>query len=198
MSIPAWDNRGVLPPVRPGQPGHSADRSPYRCSLQELVDYFGTSQSRIGLLQGFLQYREAMHQLGLVQGYQWINGSFAQDVERLEGRPPGDIDIVNLLYLPAGYNQKSFVAAHPQAVDVFDPARAKALFGMDAYTFVLGGKATTQFVRQVTYWYSMWSHRKQDNAWKGFVEVDLIPQGEPTQIGKLLPIKDEEVGGGHE
>ena len=105
MSIPAWDNRGVLPPVRPGQPGHSADRSPYKCSLKELVDHFGTSEPRIGLLQKFLDYREAMHRLGLTNGYQWINGSFAQDVERLESRPPGDIDIVNLLYLPDGHSQ---------------------------------------------------------------------------------------------
>lgn len=139
-----------------------------------------------------------MHRLGLSHGYQWINGSFAQDVERLEGRPPGDIDIVNFLYLPDGHSQASFMAANPKAMDVFLPQKAKALYGMDAYTLVLGGEASPFFIKQITYWYSMWSHRKSDDAWKGFVEVELTQQGEPTQISNLLPIKDEEAGGGHE
>jgi hypothetical protein len=30
-------------------------------------------------------------------------------------------------------------------------------------------------VDQVCYWYSLWSHRRGDQLWKGFAEVDLDP-----------------------
>lgn len=29
-------------------------------------------------------------------------------------------------------------------------------------------------IRKATYWYSMWSHRR-NQAWKGYLEVDLDP-----------------------
>jgi len=44
-------------------------------------------------------YRAALRDLGL-NGVQWINGSFCEDVERTRGRPPGDIDLVSLIVRP--------------------------------------------------------------------------------------------------
>lgn len=39
--IPAWNLQGVIPPIRPGAPGHDADRSPYTASLDAFVDTMG-------------------------------------------------------------------------------------------------------------------------------------------------------------
>ena len=37
------------------------------------------------------------------------------------------------------------------------------------------GKPTDAFqIRQISYWYSMWSHRR-DGVWKGFIQVSLDP-----------------------
>lgn len=33
-------------------------------------------------------------------------------------------------------------------------------------------------IQRVSYWYSMWSHRR-DGVWKGFVQVDLDPMQDP-------------------
>jgi len=44
----------VLPPVRPGLPGHSPDRSPYSALLSEMVQRFASSPQRIGILRGLL------------------------------------------------------------------------------------------------------------------------------------------------
>ena len=42
------------------------------------------------LLQGFLNYRKKLHELGLVQGVQWLDGSFVENIEVLESRAPND------------------------------------------------------------------------------------------------------------
>jgi len=64
----------VLPPIRPGQQGHSPDRSPYRVTLMDIVDRFSHSPERRLILNGFLDYRAAIHQIGLNNGFQWLDG----------------------------------------------------------------------------------------------------------------------------
>ena len=39
---------------------------------------------------------------------------------------------------------------------------------------ILGQPVDALQVQSITYWYSMWSHRR-DGLWKGFVQVDLNP-----------------------
>jgi hypothetical protein len=46
-----------------------------------------------------------------------------------------------------------------------------------------------ELVRQTTYWYSLWSHRR-DRIWRGFVQVDLSPADDPAARALLatLPV----------
>lgn len=74
--IPAWNMSGIIPPVRPGQPGHSPDRSPYIASPATVVDRFAITADRRKILGGLLAYRAALRGLGLTTGFQWIDGSF--------------------------------------------------------------------------------------------------------------------------
>jgi len=111
MPIPAWNAFGVLPPAQGGLT--SAGRSPYTVSLTDLVLHYGTSTERCAIIAGFLRYRAALHAAGLVAGFQWVNGSFVENVEEQEGRPPNDIDVVTFYHLPVGSSQASLVAAHP-------------------------------------------------------------------------------------
>jgi hypothetical protein len=39
-------------------------------------------------------------------------------------------------------------------------------------------------VRWISYWYSMWSHRR-DGLWKGFVQVDLDSAQDPAAFQLL-------------
>lgn len=169
--IPAWTMAGILPPIRPGQPGHSADRSPYGASLSEVVERFSTSSQRIAILKGLFAYRSAFHQLGIVTGFQWLNGSFMQDVEAQESRPPNDIDAVTYFYMPSGETQATLFA---KAGQLFDNRHVKASYLVDAYPSVLGERTEDRHVRQISYWYSMWSHQR-DRMWKGFVQISLDP-----------------------
>lgn len=70
MSLPEWTNLGVLPPVHPTEVGSGSNRSPYSTTFQELVDRFSTSAERIDILKGFLRYRAALYEVGIVRGFQ--------------------------------------------------------------------------------------------------------------------------------
>lgn len=174
MGIPAWNAQGVLPPVGRPDPT-SAVRSPYVVPLSEVVHRFGTNSDRLSILDGLLRYRAALHATGLSQGFQWLNGSFVEDVERVEGRPPNDIDVVTFFRLSTGVTEAAVAQRVP---DLFPQDHAgrvsfKQRFHVDAYLENLEA-SPERVIRRSTYWYSMWAHRR-NGAWKGYVQVDLAP-----------------------
>jgi len=174
VAIPGWNAQGVIPPINELQPT-SVDRSPYTVSLTDFVLRFGLSAERRTVLDGFLRYRASLHVAGLVQGFQWLDGSFLEHVEMLESRPPNDIDVVTFYRLPVGKTQQDLQTQTP---DIFPIGRAsqqilKANYHVDAYTVHLE-MVSERLVKQGTYWYSMWSHRRNP-IWKGYVQVDLAP-----------------------
>lgn len=169
--IPNWTMAGVIPPIRPGEPGYSFDRSPYDATLEAVVDRFATSAQRANILEGLLSYRAALHAIGAVSGFQWLDGSFLEHVEDTEGRPPNDIDVVTFFFLPNGVNQLAFFGAIQPLID---STQTKLIYSVDAFGQVLGQQMNGARIRQVSYWYSLWSHRR-DDTWKGYVQVDLDP-----------------------
>lgn len=182
--IPAWTMTGILPPIQPGHPGHSSDRSPYQTGLCELIEQFAFSPQRGIILRGLLDYRAALHAVGLTSGFQWVNGSFMQDIENHEARPPNDVDIVTYFHLPAGETQSSLFS---KAGRLFSSSHAKAIYKVDAYPFVLGVPTDTGQVLRISYWYSMWSHRR-DGLWKGFLQIDLKPDDD-AEARRILNLK---------
>ena len=168
-SIPAWNSAGVLPPIRPNAPGSSPDRSPYVVDLAVLFDRFATSPERMAILDGLLRFRADLHAAGITSGFQWLDGSFLEQVEALEGRAPRDMDVVTFLALPQDLDQRSLAQRHGS---LFDQKHVKTTYAMDAYFAVLGQPTDQWQVKNITYWYSLWSHRR-DRLWKGFVQVDL-------------------------
>jgi hypothetical protein len=120
---------------------------------------------------GLLDYRAALHEVGLKNGFQWLDGSFMEAVEIIEIRSPRDVDVVTFFYLPEQVDQNSLIQEHPH---LFEPEKAKQRFLVDAYMLRLGTPSQQSFVKRVSYWYSMWSHTRA-GVWKGFVEVDLSP-----------------------
>ncbi len=69
IAIPDWTPQGILPPVHVPDMT-SANRSPYRVSLIDLVLRFGTTPCRRTLLSGFLTFRAGLHKAGLKEGFQ--------------------------------------------------------------------------------------------------------------------------------
>ncbi len=98
--------------------------------MTEIVRRFGTSAERLAILRGLLDYRAAMAGVGVVHGFQWLDGSFVEDCETIRQRPPGDIDIVTFASRPAIPDWARFCSQHPE---IFDPIQTKTLFKCDAY-----------------------------------------------------------------
>jgi hypothetical protein len=90
-----------------------------------------------------------------------------EEVERLEGRDPRDLDVVT--FLPT--------AAHlpvDKMDSVFDHAGLMRRFNVDAYFVVLDELAPEALVENAAYWYSVWSHRRTGH-WKGYLRLVLDP-----------------------
>lgn len=134
-----------------------------------MLRFSGTPERRT-VLDGFLRYRSALHGAGLVQGLQWLDGSFLEHVELIEGRPPNDVDVVTFYRLPAGVSQLQLGA---KLGALLEHDSVKAAFRVDGYLVHLGMEAE-RLIPQSAYWYSIWSHRR-NQLWKGFVQVDLTP-----------------------
>lgn len=165
--IPAWTATGVLPPLDTSNPT-SPVRAPYPVSLHDLVVRFGTSPARRMILDGYLRHRAALHALGYRAGFQWLDGSFMEDVETLEGRPPRDMDVVTFMHEPVT------VELLPDDEDALDHGRAKERFHVDSYLVELDALPPRQLAQWSAYWYSLWAHRRS-MAWKGFLQVELAP-----------------------
>jgi len=169
VSIPDWNPQGVLPPNDPVDPT-SAERSPYAVSLTDFVLHFGTTEKRQTILLGLLDFRAALHAAGLGNGFQWVNGSFLENIETIANRPPADMDVVTFFYLPQGQTQQSFASTHP---DLFKHEDTKTRFHVDAYFVPLDDNPPAYLVERSAYWYSLWSHRR-NGQWKGYLQIDLL------------------------
>ena len=167
VAIPAWTAEGVLPPVNASHPV-SPMRSPYVVSLTDYLLRFGDTAERRTIIEGFLRYRAALHAAGLVQGFQWLDGSFLEHIELTEGRAPNDIDAVTFYHLPSGVTQRRLAMSLGA---LLDPDLVKTTYRIDGYLVGLGMEPE-RLVAHSAYWYSVWSHRRSQ-LWKGFVQIDL-------------------------
>ncbi len=186
--IPAWRLTGLLPAVDPKNPT-ARRRSPYRASLLDTVAKFGRTPNRRKLLQGLLEYRERLHAAGLTRGFQWVDGSFVEDVEQTEGRPPGDIDVITFIHVTDDQQEMDVLEQYP---DLFEPNTIRKIHGLHAYHVVMNPAKIDELVDDLTYWYSLWSHTR-DGVWKGYVRIDLA-EGEDHAARSELDKLDREGG----
>jgi hypothetical protein len=174
--IPEYTRDGFLPPFM-GDALSPEDRSPYLVTPQELVSLFGTSPERRALIRGFLAFRRRLRLFGFVEGFQWIDGSFVEQVELKRGRPPADIDVVTFVGPAVGYaTQEAFEAACRACPEIFEAAKVKRAYGCDAY-FVNLTSAPGFVVDRVAYWAGLLSHTRT-KAWKGILALDLCDDGD--------------------
>lgn len=172
--IPAFNLSGALPPYVGPSPADPAGLSPYDTSMKEVAEALGTSADRAAILRGFISLRQNLLALGISNGYQWCAGSFCEDIEALEGRSPGDIDVVTFFVRPAHAQDQAAWAAFVAAnAALFDAVRTKALFRCDAY-FVDANTPLPHVITQVTYWHGLFGHRRSSHLWKGILRLPLI------------------------
>lgn len=165
-----WNSKGLLDPISSPL---AMNRAPYVLSPVQLVERFGHTAIRRKILRGFFAYRAGLRELQITEGFQWIDGSFVEEIEVLENRPPADLDVVTFYQLPDGETQKSILAKAPDyfPADEAEKKALKAKFGVDTMMSCLN-VSPRQLVKRSAFFYSMWAHRR-DYTWKGFIQVDL-------------------------
>ncbi|MGR5061988.1 DUF6932 family protein [Photobacterium sp. DNB22_13_2] len=171
--IPHFNSSGVLPPYLADDPTERGSMSPYRVGLDEFVAHFATSPERKLLLRGFINYRLKMKGLGFSTGFQWIDGSFVEDVETTRKRPPADIDFVTFSELPASVqSEDDWNQLFDDNQDLFDTDVSKTEFMCDAY-YVNIRTNPLYLIEQTRYWFGLFSHQRSTSLWKGILEIDL-------------------------
>jgi len=171
--IPVFNESNVLPPFSGGSPAVPTALSPYTVTMCEVVARFGGSPERKAILVGLLGYRQALRERGLSEGFQWIDGSFVENVEISRGRPPADVDVVTFVRRPIRMKDdaawRSFVQGAPE---LFDPRVTKKRYLCDAYLVDLD-KRSEMLVEDTKYWFGLFSHQRDTSLWKGMVKVPL-------------------------
>ena len=128
----------------------------------------GTPPERKAILGKFLDFRDRLRAAGLINGFQWIDGSFLEDIETRESRAPNDLDVVTVYW---GYDlafQNNLMAGFPE---VANPPLAKANYSLDHYPFDAGFSPTLT-LEQTRYWILLFSHNRL-GIWKGMLQIDL-------------------------
>ena len=176
--IPAWNLHGVIPPFDPIDPTGTV-RSPYIAALSDVVLRLAVTLERIEIMEGFLQYRQLLHAAGIVAGFQWLDGSFLEDVEMIRTTPPKDIDVTTFFHLPAGKTESELLKELIKNSPILlDRRSVKQEYHTDGCLIGLDPKNLELCVQQSHYWYGVWSHQRNTFRWKGFIQIDLAPQAD--------------------
>lgn len=95
-----------------------------------------------------------------------------EDIETIEGRAPGDVDVVTFCYRPAATADdaawQALLAANSGLVD---PNQVRSSFKCHAF-FVDLNILPASIVDQTRYWFGLFSHRR-GGLWKGMLQVRL-------------------------
>lgn len=181
MPIPSFDAvLNILPPHL-GNPTRSSDLSPYPCTVAELCRHFATTVKRKQILEGFFNFRAELF-AAKIRGFQWLGGSFMENIEMREGRDPNDLDAITFVADPA--TPEELTAKLGSNPELLDHARLKGVFFVDHYWVSLGS-SPVYLIDLARYWYGVFSHRR-DRVWKGMLAVHLIDKSEDDAARMFL------------
>ena len=183
-SKPPRDPSGLLPAFHPADFTGST-RSPYFATLDDLLSIFGGTNARLTPFSSFLDYRQRLHQVDVIQGYQWLAGSLVEDIESRQSRASGDLDLVTYYRVPDSTDEASLFN---QYADIFPPDAVRRRRSIYAYFVPRNAMEPPLIERYHDYWHDLWSHTGRGEP-KGFVYLDLSPSNDSTlqsQVNDLL------------
>ena len=185
FDIPSFTISGVLPPYLGPTATDPASMSPYETTLTRIANRLCSSDERKVIFRGLLQYRLALSGIGLSSGFQWLSGSFLEDIETIESRPPRDVDVVTFVHRPALVADDAawqiFFNSH---INLFDPVQTKAAYRCDAY-FIDMDTPPENIVNQTRYWFGLFGHRRT-GIWKGLLQLPLAVTQDDTDASVIV------------
>jgi hypothetical protein len=186
LDIPDFNYSGVLPPFLGSTPAIPAMMSPYLTTLKRVAEKLCGTNERKEIFRGLLKFRDHLQSIGLVDGFQWLSGSFLDNIEALESRAPKDVDVVTFFYRPTvAKADKDFGVFANTNRNTFTPQIMKMQYKCDAYFVDLDVIPTTTIVDQTRYWFGLFSHRRA-GEWKGILQVPLMISQDDADAAKVV------------
>ncbi|MBK8450755.1 MAG: hypothetical protein WBO31_09145 [Saprospiraceae bacterium] len=182
MPIPDFNTEGLLPPYL-DSPLKVEDLSPYKCTIQELCERYCNTSERVIILTKFLLFRRRMRECGVLVGFQWINGSFVENIEGTEKRPPNDIDVITFYEGSSKINNK-IETEFPEFTDI---DLSKKNYKVDHYIVDFSYNPIV-LIDHTRYWSQLFTH-KRNNIWKGILQVSLGTQSDDEAALTKLSLK---------
>lgn len=166
-AIPNFNHNNVLPPHL-GNPALPGDLSPYSCTISDLCYRFATSKKRIEILKGYITFRKKMTSIGIIEGFQWLDGSFLENIEVSEGRDPNDLDAVTFYSGNSSPDIGHIMSLFPE---FSSSSLSKTIYGLDHYPvdFTYLPIVTVEITR---YWIQLFTHNRA-NVWKGILHLPI-------------------------
>ncbi|MEN0095860.1 MAG: hypothetical protein AAGB30_10780 [Pedobacter sp.] len=180
MPIPVFDHNHVLPPHL-GNPAEITHISPYECTIEEVCTHFAITTQRIEILKGLVSFRLKMTAKGIISGFQWLDGSFTEDIERSEGRAPNDLDVVTFYKGLSDIQVNDILANFGEFAN---PSLAKATYKLDHYPIDYASSPELT-VAQTRYWFQLFTHNR-NNVWKGILHLPLNTPSEDQNAFNYL------------
>ena len=141
--------------------------SPYNCDIMEVCRHFSTSPVRIAILKELVRFRLRCVEHG-IQGRQWIDGDFVENIEASENRDPDHVVVISLIYrLEKEHNQR-VLHSFPEFVD---SKLSRETLRVEHHAFVinLSPEYTVLFSK---HWNMLYGHNRR-GIWKGMLEMPL-------------------------
>lgn len=178
-TLPDFNEHGVLPPyvqdtLRIAQLG-----SPYITDIQTFIETFTErfpdSYQRRTFLRELLTFRGQLRACGEVHGFQWIAGSFVEQIENSDHnrgpRSPHDIDIINFVS-PQNEITKTKLAEFMTA-KLRRNYDEQPLCDVRFLELTLEGDILAHEFRHLMYLCGFYCHQKRSERWKGVVQIPL-------------------------
>jgi hypothetical protein len=192
MGIPVFTIDGILPPFTGAGPGDDPSlMSPYAVDSMEVAIRFGTTDGRRRILNGWLDHRAALREIGIVDGFQWLDGSF------LEEKEPNDLDIVCFIRLPQSVSSvEEQLGLWNNNLALFDRSAVRATYSLDCFFIDLNGSPEA-LVSLSRYYLQLFSHQRQTFLWKGMIQIPLeVATDALAREQLLIPLPTIELGEG--
>lgn len=178
-SLPPCNPDGFLAPRQDWEAGPVAWlESPFLIPLEQFVERFAFNEKRRQILDGFLAHRMDLRAEGFETGFQWIGGSFVEDVEGLEGRNPNDIDVVSFLRCPPAITD-------PLAIEAFfegqmarhDRKLVKQNRLCDSFLVPFPPRrfqwSLDAIATPIIHWMNLLGSHRKTLKWKGLIQIDF-------------------------
>ena len=109
-----------------------------------------------------------MTALGIIYGFQWLDGSFLENIEVSESRAPNDLDVVTFFGGLSIADQTTIRTSFPEFAN---PVLAKNNFNLDHYPVDYSFNPDVT-VEQTRYWLQLFTHNRI-GVWKGILRLPL-------------------------